>query len=127
MACTVSTYEKKARVLQYNIIYYIHINTHKKTWFITDLTQQVISVVRYNEAAIVQLHLPVLQQVIEHWQHISLCLLNPVQHQYPALQSRLHRTLTGDRIGRETTDSRHTVLHHHTKHNCTVNLEKNCG
>lgn len=51
----------------------------------SDLQQLVIALGRHQEASVLQLHLPVLQQVVEDGQHVPLGLLQPLQHQDSAL------------------------------------------
>ena len=63
--------------------------------------QPVVSRRGHEEAAVVELHLAVLQQVVQHGQHVPLGLLHAVQHQDSTLQRRTHRTL-------------HTRKHHKT-------------
>lgn len=46
------------------------------------LGQQAVISGRWNEeAAVLQMHLSVLQQVVEYWQHVALHLLDALQHQ----------------------------------------------
>lgn len=51
----------------------------------SDLQQLVVALSRHEEASVLQLHLSVLQQVVEDRQDVSLCLLQPLQDQDSAL------------------------------------------
>lgn len=57
------------------------------------LQQLVVSLGWDEEPSVLQMHLSVLQEVIEYRQHISFCLFNTLQHQYPSLHRRPHCTL----------------------------------
>lgn len=52
----------------------------------SDLQQLVIALGRHQEASVLQLHLPVLQQVVEDRQDVPLGLLQPLKHQDAALR-----------------------------------------
>lgn len=57
------------------------------------LEKLVVTLRRHQEAAILKLHLPVLQQVVQHWKHVSLCLLQAFQNQRPAFRGSADSTL----------------------------------
>lgn len=56
---------------------------------------------RHEEASVLQLHLPVLQQVVEDGQNVSLCLLQALQDQDSTLYCSPHGTLETNAIKSE--------------------------
>ena len=47
----------------------------------------------YEQSAVLQMHLPVLEEVVEHGQHVSLSLLDPLQHEHATLRRSFHGAL----------------------------------
>lgn len=57
------------------------------------LQEFVIALCRHEKASILQLHLSILQQIIQNWENIPLRLLQTLQDQNPAFSSSSHSTL----------------------------------
>ena len=63
------------------------------------LGQLVVSFWCHKEATVLQLHLSVLEEIVQHRQYIPLCLLYPLQDEQAAFQSSLYSTLQQERGG----------------------------
>ena len=61
------------------------------------LGQLVVSFWCHKEATVLQLHLSVLEEIVQHRQYIPLCLLYPLQDEQAAFQSSLYSTLQQER------------------------------
>ena len=47
----------------------------------------------YEQPAVLEVHLPVLEEVVEDGEDVPLRLLDPLQHQHATLRRCLHRAL----------------------------------
>ena len=63
------------------------------TLFISSYSLGTLPGCGYEQSSVLQMHLPVLEEVVEHGQHVPLGLLDPLQHQDATLGRRFHGAL----------------------------------
>ena len=82
-----------------------HSSAAAVTCFVSYLEKFVVTLGRHQEASILKLHLPVLQQVVQNRQNVPLRLFQAFQDEYPTFCSRTNCTLfPRDRSNRRPSD-----------------------